>query len=1002
MLEPRPISPATNHEELFIQRYQWLMNWALRMTGQDRAQAQDLVHDTFVQFVISRPPLEAIQQNLEGYLYTMLRNMHVSQARRAARIREATFSLSRILSLSETASVQSELTKVEQSTLTQVQDELCRICQYAILRKDSSKVGSVVLLRFFHGYYPAEIAQVLRTSRSGVDKLLLRARSEATSYLNDPNSLNFIKQGKVNAVPQIRFGQPAEDLLRELREAIYLARDGDCLGAEDLADLYRSAEPSEETGKLDHRLLSHIVSCATCLDEVNKQLGLPLLAGRHAAAMTGKESRKRDKGDGGDGGGEGSGASGDDLMSQTRGRLKDVLNHRPHELRVSVNGFILGSQTINSALSELSITAKGEEKIGFVEVFSEREVRLLFSVVEPPPDGPVELRRRAELSDGRTLELLVDFSESWPAVHVVYSDPTFHAETDVKASRVENDDSVVQRLPRAGTSLGQRIRGWFDARHWRPDWGLLLRPATVTTVFALVLIAVLLLVFLRPTSITTVSAAELIRQSVANEQTQAARTDQVVHRTINLEELSSTGAVIARRRVEVWHSAERGLTARRLYDERGTLLAGDWRRRDEVQTLYQHGTRPRLQLTPDKRDRLPLVLENVWQLELSAKEFASLVGNTDTARVEEKPGAYVINYANTESDENKLIKATLTLTRSDLHAIEETLLVKKGDGIREYRFTESSFERRSPTTVAPKVFEPEPELLSSVEPTPRVSKTEATNPNAGPQPLAPVPATAELEVEALSLLHQAGADLGEQVTVTRTSEGQLRIQGLVESDKRKTELLSALASLKSNPAVRVEIQTVAEAVAGTSRKTQSGPTSVSVETVETSNNVFPAYADLRARFSDEEARAFAIRMVKRSHNAMRHAWALKRLLNQFSAEDLRGLNAEARAKWLSLIRAHAIAFEQETRSLRQELQPVFFPSLSRGEAPSVGEISDDASLARAVERLFETGNANDRAISSAFAISTQGGGSVTVRSPEFFQSLLSTESLAQEIASIKQ
>ena len=73
MLEPRPISPASNHEELFTQRYQWLMNWALRMTGQDKAQAQDLVHDTFVQFVISRPPLEAIQQNLEGYLYTMLR-----------------------------------------------------------------------------------------------------------------------------------------------------------------------------------------------------------------------------------------------------------------------------------------------------------------------------------------------------------------------------------------------------------------------------------------------------------------------------------------------------------------------------------------------------------------------------------------------------------------------------------------------------------------------------------------------------------------------------------------------------------------------------------------------------------------------------------------------------------------------------------------------------------------------------------------------------------------
>src|SRR5260370_21662079 len=149
MLERRPISPATNHEELFIQRYQWLMNWALHMTGQDKGQAQDLVHDTFVQFVISRPPLEAIQQNIEGYLYTMLRKMHVSQARRAARITEATFSLSRILSLSETASVQSELTRVEPGTQGQVLAELCRICQYAILRIHSSHVRTVVLVRSF-------------------------------------------------------------------------------------------------------------------------------------------------------------------------------------------------------------------------------------------------------------------------------------------------------------------------------------------------------------------------------------------------------------------------------------------------------------------------------------------------------------------------------------------------------------------------------------------------------------------------------------------------------------------------------------------------------------------------------------------------------------------------------------------------------------------------------------------------------------------------------------
>src|SRR5574341_817026 len=494
MQDLRPISPAANHEELFIQRYQWLMGWALRMTDGNPAQAQDLVHDTFVQFVINRPPLEAIQQNIEGYLYAMLRNMHISQARRAARIRETTSSLSRLLSLSETESLESELSKVEEGTQAQVQDQLCRICQYALLRKDSSKAGSAVLLRFFHGYYPSEIARVLCSSRSGVDNLLQRARSEASVYLKNPNSLNFIKGRRAGKVPQIRFGQPPEDLLREVRHFIFLSRRGECPATSDLEELYRS----EEADKLDHQLSSHIVTCAVCLDKVNKLLDLPLLSSRHPATMTEKENRKRDKGDGSQGGG--SGVSSEDFVSARR-RVKEVLDHRPQELRVSVNGFILGSHAINSEVNKLSISAKGEEKIGFVEVFSEDEVRLLFSMVEPPPDGPVQHRQRVELSEGRTLELLVDFSESWPALQVVYNDPTFQSaesgveslesvsafSADTSASSAVDGVSVDASRKREGRWGGLRRR-LSDFRPWTFDLGLLLRPGSVTAIFAVLLI----------------------------------------------------------------------------------------------------------------------------------------------------------------------------------------------------------------------------------------------------------------------------------------------------------------------------------------------------------------------------------------------------------------------------------------------------------------------------------------------------------------------------------
>jgi len=83
MLQPSKIAPGFDqHEELFLERYGRLRACALQLTENDREQAEDLVHDTYVQFTLARPDLNAIG-NLNGYLYTMMRNLHVSQLRRS-------------------------------------------------------------------------------------------------------------------------------------------------------------------------------------------------------------------------------------------------------------------------------------------------------------------------------------------------------------------------------------------------------------------------------------------------------------------------------------------------------------------------------------------------------------------------------------------------------------------------------------------------------------------------------------------------------------------------------------------------------------------------------------------------------------------------------------------------------------------------------------------------------------------------------------------------------
>src|SRR5260370_37339169 len=79
----RPASLPEDHEDLFVARYPRLLRWAERLTEGQRAVAEDLVQDAFVQFTVKRPRLAAIE-NLDDYLYAMMRNLHISQVRRAS------------------------------------------------------------------------------------------------------------------------------------------------------------------------------------------------------------------------------------------------------------------------------------------------------------------------------------------------------------------------------------------------------------------------------------------------------------------------------------------------------------------------------------------------------------------------------------------------------------------------------------------------------------------------------------------------------------------------------------------------------------------------------------------------------------------------------------------------------------------------------------------------------------------------------------------------------
>src|SRR5215510_14888106 len=136
-----PASAESRREELFTQRYAQLRSWALRLTNQDRESAEDLVQDAFIQFALGRTSVEEIG-NIDGYLRRMLRYMYLSKMNRnSQKFFEQT------LSISEYDSFHQTWRTIAPPEQMQAQEELCQICAYACLRKESSRAGSVLILR---------------------------------------------------------------------------------------------------------------------------------------------------------------------------------------------------------------------------------------------------------------------------------------------------------------------------------------------------------------------------------------------------------------------------------------------------------------------------------------------------------------------------------------------------------------------------------------------------------------------------------------------------------------------------------------------------------------------------------------------------------------------------------------------------------------------------------------------------------------------------------------
>lgn len=981
---------ADGHEELFMARYERLQRWALHLSAGDRAASEDLIQEAFVQFTLNGPDLRAVE-NLDAYLFGLLRILHLSQLRRSknrARL------LRMVLDYDAAALGLREADPREQLIM---REQLRRVCRYACSRKEASKAGSVLLLRFFLGYYPGEIARVAACKRPAVEERLRVARAEAKAFLDAAGSLR--DTGADGDAEPCDLAQPVDEFLRDLRRSIYRSRRGDCLSPRQWKGLYGGGSP------LNSQTLAHLASCPRCLDIVNELLGLPLLAERYPLDTLGKDTAGHDGDDDWPDGGRGGTET---EVGRCRRRAREVFEHRPEQLCVAVNGYDVGSHRVSGRHNEQTLYFT--EAAEFVEVFSEQGVRLLLlQVGEQPPGGPFRHQARLALSEGRELEARLSFNYPASTLQVVYRDSLWQPEgaRPFASAEAAEADEANDSIPLAKEAAGKGPRAGEGVRVGLGGlWGLLkdyrfwLRPGVVTVVLCLLFLTATLFLFRWQGG--TVSAAELLGRSTAAERAAAVDKSVASRRVFYLE--SNGGA--PRRRVEVWQSAARGVTVRRVYDEQEQLVIAERLGADGSRTVLTPGSEPSTRFEPAPTPAELLKAGATWRLNPSAETFLALTGGTQGVRVEEASETYTLSYRRGPSDATSsgVVEAVLVIRKADLRGVE-LRVVTAGEGKTvEYRLVEKQFSKQPAANAPDSVFGLDTSRAASpsvIPSAPREAGTASSSSSLSNDARAAAPtASAELEVEVNYLLNGIRASLGDQVSVRRTASGRLRVEALAETEARKEEILAALAPVAANPAVEIDVSTVAEALR---RRGGRGAAATSLVDIEVSEDSQGVDAELRRRFAsrfgdgagaDEAIGQLSRRVLGHSRRAVQHAAALRKTAASFPPEKAGALDAAARAKLLAIVESHVRGYEQSVRALRQEMLP-----LSPGGAEGAGAaaVSDEAELRRAVERLLQLSRSNDEAVSSAFALSAEGQSLERVKSARFWAAMAEAEALARAI-----
>jgi RNA polymerase sigma factor (sigma-70 family) len=745
---PHPKPGRRTNQDVFFAYYSRLLEWALQITGNDRSEAEDLVHDFYLRVTRITRPIDEIE-HLEHYLFRVLRHLYYARVRRAGRdpLNE--------LSIVDYDSVEQGLAAADRRELLFARTHLMQICSHACQRKSTARSASILILRFFLGYHLLEVMKILQASRFSVDRSLQVARNEARLSLERPDILRCIVP---NTKPSVSFSMREEDtqqLFAELQEAIFSATEGNCFDPEVLEHRYASV--SEPTGMTTLEL-SHLVSCRVCLDRVNGILELPLLAERSP-----EDGIDRDNSSGpGDASGSGilrmrksSPKKGPPLRKLER-RARDLFEHRPASLEIVVDGEVRTSHRVTAEISELRLKLAHKEEPSFIEVLSEQGYCMAFLQVDEPVSAEkLEQAETALFSDDRSLFLTLRFAAEGPIVHVVYHDPVMaeEAEEDAIKNRVIEPAPLAIRIVETAGKPSRFSR----AAQWLRLFGSKLKEflpeMNPTLATALVLAAASLVCFVLWTrSGPHISPHDLLVRAQKQE--------------TSIAQSEPSGVVVQRVRIKT----PARTTERTLYRDIQR------QRHARNQALDASDAKLKAKLAGagvDWDDPLSPVAYRDWRnRELIRNDSVQSAGDN-------------LLTLTTNVNDGEVISESLTVRASDFHPVGKTVKLRDYGTVE---IAEVNYSVLPWDAVNPNWFEPagvtNPGVSSDTHPAliPRlpVSLTEGQ--------------LDEAELAARLVLNQVHADTGEQIEIVRAPSG-IVVKGIVETEQRRRDLDDRLYTL---------------------------------------------------------------------------------------------------------------------------------------------------------------------------------------------------------------